>query len=534
MRKRFILSTLFLALPLISQAAQTSSGPSYRISGKVLNAVSGAPLGQCVVHISDTKNRGVDRSVVTADDGRFVFNDVLKGKYGLSAEKHGFVTESYQQHDQYSTAIAVGPDLVYEGLTFPLTPTSMIFGFVYDESGEAVRNAQVRLFKDQDGSGTGTIASAGMTSTDDHGRYEFANLARGAYFLVVSAKPWYAPQNGGRRSNGTPPKSDPAIDVAYPLVFYPNVTDADSAVPIPVKGGDHLQIDFNLTPQPAVHLRIRIPELDPRAGVSVSMSQSLFGEEQPQQITWQIIEPGLVEVSGTPPGHYELSVSRFDGKARQATKFGVDAGADTQQTLDSAGQQNVAVTGKVTLPAGKRSADAFMMLRVAHSSRAYGARLDDKDEFSFLVPPGTYEVRGQIPGMYLAKISAEHAQLTGRSLKVEEDHPVQLNVVIGSSYGQIDGYVQRDGKPMSGQMVVLVPADPGNNEILFRRDQSDSDGSFTLAGILPGSYRLLAIENGWSLEWARPEVIAAFLPNSKKIQIEEGEHLTLTIPTQPK
>jgi protocatechuate 3,4-dioxygenase beta subunit len=37
-------------------------------------------------------------------------------------------------------------------------------------------------------------------------------------------------------------------------------------------------------------------------------------------------------------------------------------------------------------------------------------------------------------------------------------------------------------------VVVLVPTDPDANSELFRRDQSDSDGNFTLATVIPGEY----------------------------------------------
>jgi hypothetical protein len=56
-------------------------------------------------------------------------------------------------------------------------------------------------------------------------------------------------------------------------------------------------------------------------------------------------------------------------------------------------------------------------------------------------------------------------------------------------FGQIDGVAKRGDQPAGGVMVLLVPDE---NLILFRRDQSDSDGTFTLGNIVPGRYRLLA------------------------------------------
>ena len=56
-------------------------------------------------------------------------------------------------------------------------------------------------------------------------------------------------------------------------------------------------------------------------------------------------------------------------------------------------------------------------------------------------------------------------------------------------------------------MIVLVPQDAANNSPLFRRDQSDSDGSFTLLNVVPGQYTVLALAQGWDLEWGNPAVL---------------------------
>jgi hypothetical protein len=81
-------------------------------------------------------------------------------------------------------------------------------------------------------------------------------------------------------------------------------------------------------------------------------------------------------------------------------------------------------------------------------------------------------------------------------------------------------------------MVLLAPEDPKNNEILFRRDQSDSDGTFTIPNIVPGRYRLLAIERGWELEWANPAVLQAFLTKSIPVEVKSGDHLNQQVEVQ--
>jgi hypothetical protein len=64
-----------------------------------------------------------------------------------------------------------------------------------------------------------------------------------------------------------------------------------------------------------------------------------------------------------------------------------------------------------------------------------------------------------------------------------------------------------------------VPEDPVNNQVLFRRDQSDSDGTFTLAIVVPGRYTVLAIENGWELEWANPDALKKFMAQGEPVTV---------------
>jgi len=78
-------------------------------------------------------------------------------------------------------------------------------------------------------------------------------------------------------------------------------------------------------------------------------------------------------------------------------------------------------------------------------------------------------------------------------------------------------------------MIVLVPQDPRNNLPLFRRDQSDSDGTFTLSNVVPGQYSVLAIANGWDLEWANPNVLQPYLKSSQTIQVPTGGKLDVNV-----
>jgi len=79
-------------------------------------------------------------------------------------------------------------------------------------------------------------------------------------------------------------------------------------------------------------------------------------------------------------------------------------------------------------------------------------------------------------------------------------------------------------------MVVLVPKDPELNRELFRRDQSDLDGSFTLQSVIPGSYTIIAIENGWDMDWAKPAVMAHYCQRGRTVKVGSQINGSMHVP----
>jgi hypothetical protein len=112
---------------------------------------------------------------------------------------------------------------------------------------------------------------------------------------------------------------------------------------------------------------------------------------------------------------------------------------------------------------------------------------------------------------------------------VSPDQYEVLNVTAGSSLAvalslaggaaDVEGFTKRAGKGVPGAMIVLVPKNPAANRDLFRRDQSDSDGSFRLRDVIPGSYTVVAIENGWDLDWAQPGVITHYAKHGQTVTV---------------
>ena len=99
------------------------------------------------------------------------------------------------------------------------------------------------------------------------------------------------------------------------------------------------------------------------------------------------------------------------------------------------------------------------------------------------------------------------------------DHPLNLVVTVSQAETRVEGFAAKGDKGWAGAMVVLLPKDTSAWQSLARRDRSNSDGSFALRNVAPGQYTLVAIQDGWSLDWWRPELMARYLPGGTAVTV---------------
>jgi hypothetical protein len=539
---------LGLLLAVFPAAAQEQAPPGYRISGVVVDAVTGVPVARAEVSISG----GTEETKSTAgDDGRFVFQGLEPAKYALTATAQGYVQEGYNQHGAFQTAIVVGNGLDSEHLVFPLHRQAIITGRVIDEHGEAVRQAQIVLFStDSTGGRRGRFVQTQM-QTDDLGEYRFARLQAGKYYLAVEGRPWYAqsgliyvPENG-RNSFGPlttfgpinrGPSPDPSLDVVYPITFYPGVTEERSAGELNLTVGDKVEANIQLQAVPAVHVRLtNLPGAE--TPIQIGANEKLFGTlDMGLNVAYAAISPGEYEVAGLPPGNVELTLNQngSQGSSSRTIKTNVSEG----ETLDAAKTGATAnVSGRVIFPAGSTNPAQGHVRLLGEDNQGDFAMLDKDGRFSFeAVQEGDYKVFVNLAGgdEYVAGISATGAKTVGREITIAGAGDVQLNITIGRGRGQVAGVARVDGKPTAGVMVLLVPETGQNLEEDSRMDQSDSDGTFSLGGILPGRYSLVAIEDGWGLEWTMGTVLKPYLIKGQTLQISPTEQKKVTVDVQHK
>jgi hypothetical protein len=500
----------------------TASGES-RVAGTIVSKSDGRPLDRAVVALMEVKNRKNVKTMITKEDGKFSFEGLAGGKYSLVGERKGYVNAAYDAHGQYSTAIVTGVGLETEHLVLRLAPAGIIAGKILDESGDPVRNAGVTLYFEDHSSGIGQVRQFRSERTNDLGEYEVTSLMPGTYFLSATATPWYAvPPNPQSDVSGLPPTSvDPSLDVSYPLTYYGDATSAEDATPIPIGGGERLQADIHLSPAHALTLRFRVTTNGQGAVPFPQLQQSSFdGSMTYVPTTATMVSPGLMEMTGVPAGNYNV---RINGDGFTSQISGIELNSEGQELDISSAEAlsnvkiSVSIAGEGTL-----THRGLVGLRSARGVSVALKQVDEKGQAELQqIPAGVYDVQVWNFGKAytIDHLTFEGAIVKGHKVTILAGSLPSISLALVPGDAQIQGVVTREGKGVAGAMVVLVPKDPTLHQDLFRRDQSDLDGTFSLRGIVPGAYTVLAIEDGWNLDWSEPAVIAAYLKGGRKIEI---------------
>lgn len=553
------LSPFLLLLTFFQQAAAppavaplVPSAPStYRISGRVIDAITGQPLARASVAINPANSPNTPdsgRVEITDEQGLFAFTAVPPGKYVLSARHRGYLAQMYRQHENFMTAIVVGPGLESENLIFGLRPGASISGDVVDESDDPVRHADVMLFHQFVAGGRRRTLQVRRMNTNDEGHYHFSHLNPGTYFVGVLAQPWYAQHsvrhrakqvNQDENENGFQPliEENQNLDVVYPIAFFSNASDLPGATPIALHSGDMAIADFRMQPVPATHVLVRTPATEPEQSTNVSVTQTVADNDTiwvPAQVNQ--LAPGLVEVTGVPQGRFNLVLNTQQGNANshrsQKVQLENDAEVDVTRSASS-----LVVSGILRVEDGSPVPQpARVLLRNSSTGESVEVAVPATGEFSFKdnpVEPGNYELIIIEPqGLFIRSLASANAKTSGRSLEIATAQDVSVTINASKGNGRITGAALKKDKPAAGVMIVLAPLDLKSNPALFRRDQSDSDGTFTLNVVVPGRYTLMAIEDGWDLEWADPSVLQKYIAGGESVQITPNQKTEVSVKVQ--
>jgi uncharacterized protein (DUF2141 family) len=549
-RNHFLLAGLLSAATVLAQAPA-----SYKISGVVADSRTHAPLSPVLVSITPVNNgRHEAISVMTGRDGRFEFSDLAAGKYSLSAQRRYEQPVQFRQHGQFSTAVVTGPGLDSEHIVFPLPAESRLSGTVVDEEGDPVAGAMVILLERQVLNGKGQVLQRGQQNTGYSGNFHFAHLKPGTYYLAVSARPWYGSHGSytTRSMEGGPPvtervEASPMLDVAYPVTYSGDTTDPAAAQPIVLSEGAPVQEQINLHPVPALHISLA----DSGAGSATSSNDgpaagsgrgrrrmiggrlSALGPGGVRIFTQAEFGPALStnggnggeEINGIAPGTYNLYRPALSTNGRMTTGTEEDLTLSGNGPISMAKSNAIVVRGQLIFNVAAPKQNVFLQVIGAGQRMAAMAPVQQDGTFALqrTLTPGHYRIAlAGNPGVVVRSVTVGKETRTGSvfDLATGTPDPLELTVTAGpASRSSVSGVALRSGQPVAGAVILLLPVG-GDDGAAMGRDQSDSDGTFSIPNVEPGHYALVAInsdDGAAELEYRDPGVIKPYLAHAQSI-----------------
>jgi hypothetical protein len=498
---------------------------------------------------------------MTDASGKFLFKDLEPGTYRLSATKNGFVRFDYGARTTGSTGaqfnLAAGQSM--KDISFRLVNTGVVSGRVRTASGEPGAALNVQLMKSvYNVQGQRTFQSVSSGRTDDRGDYRLFWITPGRYYVSIGGNSLttLTSSDGGTilflSSGGD------AASANVATVYYPGTTDPLGAATIEVgPGGEVPGIDIVLPNQQVFRVRGRLVDtstgLPPRSA-SISLVprdpsfSGLSGSIPPNYNG----STGTFDMRNVPPGAYWLRAQATDSTATavitpnavgrtvsEALSMATSARTAAQKSLDITGDMEglllelgpgFSINGVVRVEgtALPTSNGPRVALRPTNPNGLASSLLPLNADGTFTltnVMPGEY--RAQVLGMpveyYVKEARIEQTDVLNAPLVITEPARGNLEIVVSSAAGQIDGTLTDKGiQPVSALQTVLIPDEHRDRSDLFKTAVTDQSGKFTFRGVTPGSYKIFAWESLEPNAFYDPQILRQYEDQGKQIRVLEG------------
>jgi hypothetical protein len=571
-----------------TQGQQQQAAPAQppgAITGQVVSSTTGEPLRKVTLSLRPQGRGGTPATATSDAAGNFKFATVDVGTYTLFGERPGFVRAAYGEDrvGGQPRTIEVTTGKTTGSIQLKLLPHSVIAGRVYDQDGDPVQSAQVQVMRYSYPGGKRTLNTVQQATTNDLGEFRVPGLAPGRYYVsaadrgLLSLVQDFAQGRGkqgpgGGRSGilGQLGAQEPNPE-AYVTTYYPRSIEPNGATPVDlVPGSEARGIDIGLlkarkyrvagiveglpaapAQQNNANGKQKGKQGGPLGGVNLTLVPRSASPQQPGignilggGGNAQVNQDGTFEFRGVQPGAYYLMAQTRGGQQGQrlSARVPIDVSSSDLNNVGVRLTPPLTVTGKIA-PQQADSSINYTSMRLNFTSsapqggggRGGQGRIDIAADGKFQtdLDADTYnvEVTGAPAGYYLkaVKVSGREAPDNVLDLLVNGS---QLDLVLANDAGTITGTVQRpNGDPVQNARVTVVPSNNSVRKDLYRSVNSGTDGTFTLAAMPPGSYKIYAWEEVETNAWMDADFRRPFetLGTSATIKDGAGPNVTLKV-----
>ncbi len=519
--------------------------PAGRITGRVVTADTGRPLKRARVYVSAAE-LPEGRGMLTDDTGIFDITELPAGRYNISVSKSGFVSLAYGQRRplQAGTPLQLADGQQIKGVDFSLPRGSVVAGRVFDEEGDPMPGASVRVMRYQYLQGDRRLMPAGSAETDDKGQYRVWGLMPGDYYVSAIVRNPNVRGRGAPSARGGEAQDEDAL--AYAPTYFPGVPAVDEAKPVTVGlGQETLDINFNLQLVRTSRISglVTNPDGTPATSGNVTLvAESASGRGGPigsrygGRIDWD----GSFQLTNVPPGRYVLRASADDtGVMQFASQPLTVASGDLPDVLVLLAPGG-SISGTIAFPATTSPVPDLTQIRIAAPSldadvQGQGnARVDKNGRFvlaALAAGPHLIRPQGPLRGWSLKAVTVDGRDVTDAPLELRSGQQIaNVAVTFTDTQTEIDGTVANDhDTPITDYTVLAFSTNndywrPLSRHIMTARP--DQTGKFKIRGLPAGEYYVVPVDPSEQGEWFDPAYLDAHRSGASKVTLGDGETKT--------
>jgi hypothetical protein len=461
--------------------------------------------------------QGVHKIADTSADGTFRFDQLPAGRFFLNAQREG-----YAGIRQPPSMVDLAGSEKKTGVICKLQPGAVVTGRVLDEAGEPFVGAQVSILRQDVLRGKARFLPMNSAVTDDRGQYRIHSVAPGRYRLAASA---------GHTGRFGPSTSA----VTYGMTYYPNTRDAQSAQSVRLSPGQELDADFRIEPSSSTHIQGRIIGVGEGQHGFHIQAQPLDSSEMHMAGFHSEMNPeGVFTVRGLPPGKYLLAATLMQAERPLVGTQIVDTRGGSVEGIVVELSRGVELSGKVRVDSGEMPPGMRVMIVPSGIGAMTGpppqpVEVGADGAFKFAeVMPGIWDVQVAPlpPGGYLKSVTFGGVDVFGKELEISGAAPAPLAIVVSPKGAAVEGTIS--GAEESPHCLVMALPEDGPRFLSGMQMMSGAaaGGKFRLAGLRPGSYRLLAISPQDTQRVHDPDVFKELESLLPLVKVEEGSQVT--------
>lgn len=555
--------------PATGDDRQDAAPSRSTVRGRVVYEDTGRPLRRARVTLSDPAGDSRQRYRMTWTDarGEFILKNVAAGKYYVTIEAPGIVTNAYSNFEEAQRelqAVAVDGKSSAE-MKIQVRRGGAVSGKVRYADGDPVVSAIVSVLRKTDGK-LSPVYRSGVggegARTDDRGFYRIAGLPPGEYIVGVAEQMM-------RVTEREDAEGGISLDQAtLAITYYSGATSTRSATTLKINAGEETEdIDITLVERsthqlsgtvtargdgrPVARARVSLVSKDRDEALSniYAWGERSASTDAEGRWTFDEVTDGGYTITVTPESIEEYNSmrgraapgrapQRFVSKRQDVTLAGVDV---TGLTIEVSGGGRI--SGKVVVEGGKPLPPNI----IVYPETAGAEKKMVMTEPRTVAPDGSFTLDG-IPagGFYLWASAHPESKfytksviadgidiLRGAPLEIEEDAEIKsVRIVIASDVATLTGRViaEQNGVPLRGASLMLMPVESERQQMRGARlyGFTNAEGQFTIKGA-PGEYLIVVARAGDNVYRLGDELLRARTANAPRVALQPNERKSMDV-----